>query len=1106
MEYLGFKLTPHGVLPGTDKTEIIRNAAPPDTVHKVQQFLGLCNFFRSHIKDFAIRSHPLTILTKNDCEWKGGPLPPGAMESFLELKTALSSSPLVAFPRSDRQYALITDAACGDDTNPGGMGAILTQIDTNGCFYVISYASRKLLKHEKNYTPFLLEMHAAVWGMDYFSHHLKGRRFLLFTDHKPLEKLGKVHTKTLHRIQEAMMDFDFEIHYKKGTEMPADYLSRNISSINDMIPDGAIATAQQGDPQLKAILAYLKHGTIPPDLHLKQTITRYAHKCFIENDILWIRLFQPETGSRALICVPASLRDQLITQFHSSWYGGHEGVHKTIQRLQLYYFWPSMQTDVNNVIKACETCQKRRTIPKTPPTNLQPLPTLTAPNQRIHADLFGPLKSSSSGKKFILVMTDAFTKYVEVIAIPNKEAETVAEAIFYNWICRYGIPAQLTTDQGKEFVASVCQNLWKQLDLLHITTSARHPQANSQAEVINKTIARYLASFVNETTLDWEQYLAPLMFSYNTAFHRSIKTSPFFLTYGVHPSLPKQLTSPAYGSDLPTDLMSRLQIARNIARQHMMKASEEYEKQFNLHARHKQFAIGQPVLIDEHSFLGKNAKLAPKYSGPHLVKRLIGNTNLELLLDNGKSTVIHVNRVKPYKCLEQTSQLQPPPPGSLFQNKGGVKDETKIENEDTHVDQDQQEAGGQLRRQTRSVTKAKGMVYNEEQKQYLISIIGDTEQATASKKKKTKASQVKYIPYIEYEDHWEIIRDKEDQSDSEPETESMGDDEVFYPDTPFPTPLRDKRKVAFDKTPHIHQEIPPQFKTNKRILYDPLESTEKQQPNLFKATIDGTARILFGGREDSTSDHETEERPYGGKEGSEIQGRLDPASIFEYGGKGELKPILRKRSGDGESSPADTQRVWPGGWRSGRDSLGRPTSNRQRTIAMGKKTGSCTDTDLGGQRSPSGGHSSTHEDATKGGAIPRRDKSSDSRAGENHPVLQGDDSGKTKIEGEGKTTVTVSETDTGVQTRYSRMATRARPDHLDNPWQLSEWFAKGEGFNDPAVLRVLASRYLTDVSEINLRVPTQPPSPEIFQELERRRQFLIKELRRTGTRVKGFNV
>jgi hypothetical protein len=68
--------------------------------------------------------------------------------------------------------------------------------------------------------PFLLEMQAAIWGMEHFSTYLRGRKFTLYTDHRPLEKLGKVHTKTLNRLQEAMNTFDFEIIYKKGSEMP----------------------------------------------------------------------------------------------------------------------------------------------------------------------------------------------------------------------------------------------------------------------------------------------------------------------------------------------------------------------------------------------------------------------------------------------------------------------------------------------------------------------------------------------------------------------------------------------------------------------------------------------------------------------------------------------------------------------------------------------------------------------------------------------------------------------------------------------------------------------------------------------------------------------
>ncbi len=107
VEYLGFRLTPDGVLQGTDKTKVIRDAQPTDSVQKIRQFLGLCNFFRSHIRDFTLKSHPLTILTRKDCGWNGGPLPPVAYDAFIHLKGALTSTPLVAFPRKDRQYALM---------------------------------------------------------------------------------------------------------------------------------------------------------------------------------------------------------------------------------------------------------------------------------------------------------------------------------------------------------------------------------------------------------------------------------------------------------------------------------------------------------------------------------------------------------------------------------------------------------------------------------------------------------------------------------------------------------------------------------------------------------------------------------------------------------------------------------------------------------------------------------------------------------------------------------------------------------------------------------------------------------------------------------------
>ncbi len=125
---------------------------------------------------------------------------------------------MVNYPRQDRPYALIADTSLGDDKKLGGLGAILTQINKHREDCVIAYASRKLQKHELNYMPFLLEMQVAIWGMEHFATYLRGRQFTLNMDHRPLEKLGKVHTKMLNRLQESMNTFDFEIVYKKGSE------------------------------------------------------------------------------------------------------------------------------------------------------------------------------------------------------------------------------------------------------------------------------------------------------------------------------------------------------------------------------------------------------------------------------------------------------------------------------------------------------------------------------------------------------------------------------------------------------------------------------------------------------------------------------------------------------------------------------------------------------------------------------------------------------------------------------------------------------------------------------------------------------------------------
>jgi hypothetical protein len=138
-------------------------------------------------------------------------------------------------------------------------------------------------------------MQAAIWGMDHFSTYLRGRKFTLVTNHQPLEKLRKVHTKTLNRLQEIMNSFDFDIVCKKGSEMPPDYLSRNL--VNAISWDSStLQQAQNADPLLRALKNFLLNKELPYDTKCQSLIKIFASDCFIEDDIVWRRIkrqFEP---------------------------------------------------------------------------------------------------------------------------------------------------------------------------------------------------------------------------------------------------------------------------------------------------------------------------------------------------------------------------------------------------------------------------------------------------------------------------------------------------------------------------------------------------------------------------------------------------------------------------------------------------------------------------------------------------------------------------------------------------------------------------------------------------------------------------------------------
>jgi hypothetical protein len=106
-------------------------------------------------------------------------------------------------------------------------------MDDLGKFYAVCYASRQLWPSESSHSPYLPEIAAAVWAIKTFANHPRGQRFVLFTDHRPLQKVAMAPAKILNEFRMLGLEFDFITQYKKGINMPADFLSRADSTLTD---------------------------------------------------------------------------------------------------------------------------------------------------------------------------------------------------------------------------------------------------------------------------------------------------------------------------------------------------------------------------------------------------------------------------------------------------------------------------------------------------------------------------------------------------------------------------------------------------------------------------------------------------------------------------------------------------------------------------------------------------------------------------------------------------------------------------------------------------------------------------------------------------------
>jgi hypothetical protein len=470
------------------------------------------------------------------------------------------------------------------DASGYAIGAILSQ-GKLGQDKPVAYASRTLNKAELNYATVEKELLAIVWACKHFRPYLLGRKFQIVTDHKGLTWIFNVKdpNSRLMRWKLLLEEYDYEIQYRAGI--------RNCNA---------------------------------------DSLSRYPVQCLNVN-------IEEITDER---------KRKIIAEMHNCPIGGHQGIHRTVERIKLYISWPTLDQDVTQYIKECKTCQLNK---ETRPNTRLPLTvtdTKTTPWEKIYLDIVGPLPVTESGMKYILTCQDNLSKYFIAVPLQNQTAEEVTNSFVKNIILIYGIPTEIATDQGTNFMSDIFKRICKLFKIEKICTTAYHPESNGALERTHKTLVNYLRCFCDKRVNNWDEWLPFASFTYNTTPHSVTKYTPYEVLFGRTANIPEKLQrqpQPLYNlDDIVLEIKNRMQNCQHIARERLIKFKEMQKEKVKSNGC--DFKENDLVLLR----IENRQKLDPLWKGPYEIKKIKGSNAIIQEIGKRKHQEIHINRLKPY--------------------------------------------------------------------------------------------------------------------------------------------------------------------------------------------------------------------------------------------------------------------------------------------------------------------------------------------------------------------------------------------------------------------------------------------------------------------------
>ncbi|VFQ62673.1 unnamed protein product [Cuscuta campestris] len=397
------------------------------------------------------------------------------------------------------------------------------------------------------------------------------------------------------------------------------------------------------------LIRYKKDGILPNGETAARLVKRRASTYVIKNG----RLYKRSYNGTLLRCVDEASAGQIMEEVHEGIYAAHHGPFSMARRIVLQgYLWPTMVKDCARRAKRCKVCQNFQNIPGRPGTSYHPISS-SIPFAHWGIDLIGLMSRAPGNFRWIIVAVDYFTKWIEAEPLVGGTSEQCSKFVSNNILCRYGVPRQITTDNGTQFEAGHFNEFLQDWKIKHTYSSVAYPQGNDQVENANRTIMDGIKKRLESYKGAWVDQLPNVLWAYRATPRRATGETPFSMCYGLEARAPSEMFIPTWREENYKAQENEKTMATDLhfieeRRERAFLRAENYRRQvkeyYDCKVRPREFRVGDLVLRKrEASQPTKGGKFAKSYEEPYKVTFVLSLGTYKLSMLEGRELGRHWN-------------------------------------------------------------------------------------------------------------------------------------------------------------------------------------------------------------------------------------------------------------------------------------------------------------------------------------------------------------------------------------------------------------------------------------------------------------------------------